>query len=161
MYSSLLKQFVSAVFAVICIANVCSVNAQRPTDFLASKDKLKIVKSILVSRIIEDENGPSDNEVYFSDENLPLNFSASFPKIQGNKIILLSEKDLEERSKYGFSYYKFDEFESVGKSVLVKFSTNWENRSAGLSKSNGTTYKCQKRNKNWKCKVSGFSISRS
>lgn len=161
-YLNLIKQVISITIVIIFIGNVYVTPAQKDKNYIKDSDKSKIINQILLMRdFVDTEQEQNDVEIYLSTQNLPADSSKLVQKVRGIKIILLSEKEINTKTKYGFEYYKFDEFDTTRKYVNVKFSAIWENSTAGEGTNNGTIYECRRRNKNWNCKVKGFSLGRS
>src|SRR4051812_25893594 len=119
----LLLWIFSALFLIPCLA--------QKSKSLTNLEKAQIIKEILMDTDFLHRGLRLDekkNAINLSTKNIPLNLLPH--KINGVKLQLFTPKEVEDKSKNGFGYYIFNEFNVDGSKLRVSFSNYWINENA-------------------------------
>ncbi len=147
------------IVIIFSLTLVITCNAQK-SKTLPDVEKIQIIKEILSNTDFSRDLVESENRkiVYLSMENISAELLPQLPPIN---FILLSEEEIEAKTKSGFGYHAFGEFKTKGSKVLVNFTYRWENSSFGTLSYNGTRYEFRKIKGRWKSKRIGFILGES
>ena len=127
---------------------------------LAAEDKAQIVESILSNFDFSKRLFYKDEKkdvVYLSTEDLSPDF---VPKVGGINFVLVSPKEIKEKTETVFGYYVFEDFRAEGSTVLVSFTnvyidsrTRCSGCAGSASSSHGIRYEFRKVDGKWQGKI--------
>ena len=123
---------------------------------LTEKDKKTVILSILKRTNFEKAN---DSEIiYISKNNIPNSIIEQLTELDEKKIVYLSVDEINEKTKYGLTYWEFTLFEVKKDKVEVNFAKLFQNSEAGNSRSAGLGYDYKKFKGKWQGRIQRYIL---
>jgi hypothetical protein len=138
---------------LLCVSFLIPCSAQK-SKTLTNIEKAQIIKEILIDTVDDNflQRGLRLDEkkdvVNLSLKNIPRNLIPH--KVKGVKFQLSTPEEVEEKSKTGFGYYVFEEFNVDGSKMRVSFNNYWRNTDARAFMSGSIDYYYRKISGKWK-----------